>query len=227
MGNRFLESLSGDKELQRPKLEEVEVVKEFPEVFTNDVAGLPPVREVQFGIEFLPGTKPASKAPYRLPPTKMKELKNQLQEFLDKGFIRPSGAESSYSEELISLAQNRLYVRPIAGSAKGIEVNPSKVEAVRNWATPKSATEIQSFLGLAGYYRRFIQDFSKIALPLISLTRKGVKFLWSEQWVVLMLDNKVISYASRQQLKVHEKNYPTHDLELAGVVFSLKLWRNY
>ncbi|XP_073152499.1 uncharacterized protein [Henckelia pumila] len=149
-------------------------------------------------------------------------------------------------------------------SAKGIEVDPSKVEAVRNWVAPNNATEIQSFLGLACYYRRFIQDFSKIALPLASLTRKGVKFVWSDQCeknfaelkerlmsapvlaipegtgrfvvytdasksglgAVLMQDNKVIAYASRQ-LKVHERNYPTHDLELAAVVFALKLWRHY
>ncbi|XP_073119964.1 uncharacterized protein [Henckelia pumila] len=232
----FLASLIGDLEVHRPKLVEVEVVKDFPEVFPDDVAGLPPVREVKFGIELLPGTKPASKAPYKLAPTEMKELKDQLQELLDKGFIRPS---ISFLGHIVS--------------AKGIEVDPSKVEAVRNWAAPKNATEIQSFLGLAGYYRRFIQDFSKIALPLTSLTRKGVKFVWSEQCeksftelkerlisapvlaipegtglfvvytdasksglgAVLMQDDKVIAYASRQ-LKVHERNYPTHDLELAA-----------
>ncbi|XP_073151823.1 uncharacterized protein [Henckelia pumila] len=75
----FLASLIGDLEVQRPKLVEVEVVKDFPEVFPDDVAGLPPVREVEFGIELLPGTKPASKAQYRLAPTEMKELKDQLQ----------------------------------------------------------------------------------------------------------------------------------------------------
>ncbi|XP_073152962.1 uncharacterized protein [Henckelia pumila] len=268
----FLASLIGDLEVQRPKLGEVEVVKDFPEVFPDDVAGLPPVRKVEFGIELLPETKPASKAPYRLAPTEMKELKDQLQELLDKGFIRPSRAEPSYSEEQISHAQNRRLVRPIARgrgvlknrsmirlpstevSAKGIKVDPSKVEAVRNWVAPKNVTEIRSFLGLAGYYRRFIQYFSKIALPLTSLTRKGVKFVWSDQCeksfaelkerlmsapvlaipegtghfvvytnasksglgAVLMQDNKVIAYASRK-LKVHERNYPTHDLELAAV----------
>ncbi|XP_073131427.1 uncharacterized mitochondrial protein AtMg00860-like [Henckelia pumila] len=66
-------------------------------------------------------------------------------------------------------------------SAKGVEVDLSKVEAVWNWVTPKNATEIRSFLGLAGYYRRFIQDFSKIALPFTYLTQKGVKFVWSKQ----------------------------------------------
>ncbi|XP_073153157.1 uncharacterized protein [Henckelia pumila] len=286
----FLASLIGDLEVQRPKLGEVEVVKDFPEVFPDDVAGLPPVREVEFGIELLPETKPASKAPYRLAPTEMKELKDQLQELLDKGiddlFDQFQGAEvfskidlrSSYHQLKVKDADvQKTAFRTRYGhyeflisflghivSAKGIEVDPYKVEAVRNWVAPKNATEIRSFLGLAGYYRRFIQDFSKIALPLTSLTRKGVKFVWSDQCeksfaelkerlmsapvlaipegtgrfvvytdasksgleAVLMHDNKVIAYASRQ-LKVHERNYPTHDLELAAVVFALKLWRHY
>ncbi|XP_042441150.1 uncharacterized protein LOC122026473 [Zingiber officinale] len=75
---------------QRPSLEEVEIARDFSEVFPEDVTGLPPAREVEFGIELVPGTTPVSKAPYRLAPTEMKELKGQLQELLDKGFIRPS-----------------------------------------------------------------------------------------------------------------------------------------
>ncbi|KAI3696894.1 hypothetical protein L6452_29499 [Arctium lappa] len=146
----------------------------------------------------------------------------------------------------------------------GVKVDPSKIEAMMNWEPPKSPSEIRSFLGLAGYYRRFIQDFSKIASSLTVLTRKNVKFEWtetqekafrilqkklceapiltlpegSEDFVVysdaskmglgcvLMQRGKVIAYASRQ-LKIHEQNYPTHDLELAAVVFALKLWRHY
>ena len=134
---------------------------------------------------------------------------------------------------------------------RGIQVDPAKVEAVMNWQEPKTPTEIRSFLGLAGYYRRFIENFSRIAAPLTSLTRKNIKFNWGpkqqeafdilkqklsnapvltlpdemEQFVVycdashtgmgcvLMQRGKVIAYASRQ-LKVHEKNYTTHDLEL-------------
>ncbi|XP_073118776.1 uncharacterized protein [Henckelia pumila] len=84
----FLAILTGDQEAQRPKLEEVEVVKDFPEVFPDDVEGLTPVSEFEIGIELLPGTKPASKAPYRLAPTEMKELKDQLQELLDKGELK-------------------------------------------------------------------------------------------------------------------------------------------
>ncbi|KAI3691635.1 hypothetical protein L6452_31434 [Arctium lappa] len=133
-----------------------------------------------------------------------------------------------------------------------------------NWEPPKNPSEIRSFLGLAGYYRRFIQDFSKIASSLTVLTWKNVKFEWaetqdkafrilqkklceapiltlpegSEDFVVysdaskmglgcvLMQRGKVIAYASRQ-LKIHEQNYPTHDLELAAVVFALKFWRHY
>ncbi|XP_047320621.1 uncharacterized mitochondrial protein AtMg00860-like [Impatiens glandulifera] len=66
-------------------------------------------------------------------------------------------------------------------STKGIEVDPSKVEAVKEWATPKTMTEVRSFIGLTGYYRRFIKGFSKISLHLTILTRKDLKFIWSEK----------------------------------------------
>jgi hypothetical protein len=111
-------------------------------------------------------------------------------------------------------------------------------------------TEIQSFLGLAGYYQRFIEGFSTIASPLTKLTCKEVRFVWSEECdasfqelkerltlvyndaskrgmgCVLMQHGRVIAYASRQ-LKSHEVNYPVHDLELAAVVFALRVWRHY
>ncbi|XP_073300505.1 uncharacterized protein [Primulina huaijiensis] len=73
-------------------LQNIEVVQEYPDVFANDVPGLPPYREVEFVIDLSPGTAPSSKAPYSMAPTEMKELKNQLQELLDKGFIRPSSS---------------------------------------------------------------------------------------------------------------------------------------
>ncbi|GKA37369.1 reverse transcriptase domain-containing protein, partial [Tanacetum coccineum] len=148
--------------------------------------------------------------------------------------------------------------------SEGIHVDPAKIESIKDWASPKSPTEIRQFLGLAGYYRRFIEGFSKIAKPMTKLTQKKVKFVWgdkqeaafqllkqklcsapilalpegSEDFIaycdaskkglgaVLMQREKVISYASRQ-LKIHEKNYTTHDLELGAVVFALKLWRHY
>ncbi|XP_075499226.1 uncharacterized protein LOC142537607 [Primulina tabacum] len=74
------------------KLNEIEVARDFPDVFADDVPGLPPDREVEFVIDVVPGTAPISKAPYRMAPTEMKEPKNQLQDLLDKGFIRPSSS---------------------------------------------------------------------------------------------------------------------------------------
>jgi len=133
-----------------------------------------------------------------------------------------------------------------------------------NWPIPKNSTEVRSFLGLTGYYHRFVQNFSKIVTPLINLTRKITRFKWTKQCeealqelkkrlmsapipalpttdkdfvvysdasrsglgCVLMQEGRVIAYTSRQ-LKTHEWNYLTHDLELAVVVFALKIWRHY
>ncbi|GKF39175.1 putative reverse transcriptase domain-containing protein, partial [Tanacetum coccineum] len=92
-------------------------------------------------------------------------------------------------------------------------VDPSKIEAVKSWKAPTTPFEVRSFLGLAGYYSRFIENFSKIAKPLTLLTQKNQK-------------DKVIAYASRQ-LKNHEKNYTTHDLKLGAVLLALKIWRHY
>ncbi|XP_073153302.1 uncharacterized protein [Henckelia pumila] len=136
-------------------MSEVEVVKDFLEVFPKDVVGLPPVREVEFEIKLLPGTKPASKAQYRLATTKMKELKDQLQELLDKG-------------ELNRVTVKKIYPLPLIDDL------------------------FDQFLGAV--------VFSKINLR---------------------------SSYHQLKLKIHEENYPTHDLELAAVVFDLKLWRHY
>ena len=149
-------------------------------------------------------------------------------------------------------------------SVEGVSVDPKKIEAVVSLKPPKNVSKVRSFLGLAGYYRKFVEGFSKIAAPLTKLTRKDVKYDWveacrqsfeelkgrltsapvlalpngrdgfvvysdaSRQGVgcVLMQNDRVIAYASRQ-LKKHEENYPTHNLELAAVVFALKIWRHY
>ncbi|GJW02807.1 putative reverse transcriptase domain-containing protein [Tanacetum coccineum] len=119
--------------------------------------------------------------------------------------------------------------------SQGIHMDPAKIESIKDWASSKTPTEIRQFLGLVGYYRRFIEGFSKIGKPMTKLTQKSVK---TENFVVycdashkglgvvLMQKDKVIAYASRQ-LKIHEKNYTTHDLELGAVVFALKIWRHY
>ncbi|GJS35297.1 putative reverse transcriptase domain-containing protein [Tanacetum coccineum] len=145
-------------------------------------------------------------------------------------------------------------------NGNGIHVDPSKIEAVKNWKAPRTPSEVCLFLGLDGYYRRFIENFSKIAKSLTILTQKCKAFDWGEEQelafqtlkdklcnapvlalpdgpkdfvvycdafglglgCVLMQRGKVIAYALRQ-LKIHEKNYTTHDLELGAVVFAFKI----
>ena len=75
---------------------------------------------------------------------------------------------------------------------KGILVDPDKVQVVKGWPVPKSTTEIRSFLGLAGYYRRFVQNFSKIVGPLTKLTRKGEKYVWSTECAIAFEELKNI-----------------------------------
>ncbi|GJZ95450.1 putative reverse transcriptase domain-containing protein [Tanacetum coccineum] len=147
------EDKSGEK-----RLKDVPIVRDFPEVFPEDLRGLPPTRQVEFQIDLILGVAPVARAPYRLAPSKMKELSEQLQELSDKGFIRPSSSP---------------WGAPVF---QGIHVDPAKIESIKDWASPKTPTEIHQFLGLAGYYRRFIEGFSKIAKLMTKVTQKGVKF---------------------------------------------------
>ena len=399
-----------DIKAEAPTLQSVPVVNEFPDVFPEELPGLPPEREIEFTIDVLPDTQPISIPPYRMAPAELKELKEQLRDLLEKGFIRPStspwgapvlfvrkkdgslrmcidyrqlnkvtiknryplpriddlfdqlqGAKCfskidlrsgyhqvrvreadipktafrtryghyefrvlsfgltnapavfmdlmnrvfkpfldmfvivfiddilvySRSEEehadhlrtvLRVLQHQKLYAKfskcefwltsvaflgHIIG-ADGIQVDTQKIEAVKTWPRPTTPTEVRSFLGLAGYYRRFVEKFASISVPLTRLTQKAAKFQWTDACersfqllkdklttapvltlpegpdgyviycdasgvglgCVLMQHGKVIAYASRQ-LRKHEKNYPTHDLELAVVVHALKIWRHY
>ncbi|GJZ17592.1 putative reverse transcriptase domain-containing protein [Tanacetum coccineum] len=345
----FLASVM-DTSLESPNIENLSVVREFADVFPDELPGLPPAREIEFGIELIPGAEPISKAPYRMAPVEIDDLFDQLQgakyfskidlrsgyhqlrvreqdisktafrtryghyeflvmpfgltnapavfmdlmnrifhEYLDKFvivFIDDILVYSKSEEEherhlrivLEILRQKKLYAKfskcefwlqqvAFLGhivSADGIIMDPSKVEAITKWPRPTTVTEVRSFLGLAGYYRRFVEGFSRLALPLTQLMRKGEKFVWTDErqesfeelkrrlvsapiltlpsgsggfqiysdaskkglGCVLMQHGKVIAYASRQ-LKPYEVNYPTHDLELAAVVFALKIWRHY
>ncbi|XP_075499832.1 uncharacterized protein LOC142538390 [Primulina tabacum] len=231
---------------KRFEFSDIPIAKEFSDVFPDEIPGFPPQREIDFSIELLSGTNPISRAPYRLTPAELKELKEQLQDLLEKGYIRP----------IVFLGH--------VISAQGVSVDPSKVEAVINWPTPTNISDIRSFLGLAGYFRRFIEGFSIIARPMTQLTQKDRRFVWTDECessfqtlkeklttapvlalpsgsggyvvcsdaslnglgCVLMRNGRVIAYDSRQ-LKLHETRYPVHDLELAAIVFALKLCRHY
>ncbi|GJW50097.1 putative reverse transcriptase domain-containing protein [Tanacetum coccineum] len=289
-----------EKKSDEKRLEDIPVVREFPKVFPEDLPGLPPVRQVEFQIDLIPGAAPVARAPYRLAPSEMQELSNQLQELADRGFIRPStspwGApvlfvkkkdgsfrmcinyrelnkltvknryplprnddlfdqlqgSSTYSKiELRSgyhqlrfgdedipktafrtryghyefqvmpfvfiddiliysrnkeehadhlriilelLKKEKLYAKfskcdfwisivQFLGhviDSQGIHVDPAKIEAIKNWTSLTTPTELHQFLGLACYYWRFIECFSKIAKPLAELTQKKKKYIWGE-----------------------------------------------
>jgi len=256
----------------------IPVVREFEDVFPEEVPGLPPRREVEFSIDLVPGAGPVSIAPYWIAPAELVELKKQIEELLEKQFIRPSASpwgapidlRSGYHQILVKAEDvekttfrsryghyeyvvmpfgvtnalalfmdymNRIFrpfldkfivvfiddiliysrtheehaehLRIMLGilrekqlfaklsksdfwmrevqflghviSTQGITVDPTKVEAVIQWECPKSVTEIQSFVGLVGYYKRFIEGFSKIVAPLTQLTRKDQPFAWSNR----------------------------------------------
>ncbi|GKA54392.1 hypothetical protein Tco_0753341 [Tanacetum coccineum] len=116
--------------------------------------------------------------------------------------------------------------------SSGIYVDPAKIEAVKNWASPTTPSEIRQFLGLAEQEEAFqILKHKLCAAPILALQEGSEDFMvYCDASIkglgaVLMQRMKVIAYASRK-LKIHEKNYTTHDLELGAVVFALKIWRH-
>ncbi|GJT05868.1 putative reverse transcriptase domain-containing protein [Tanacetum coccineum] len=193
----FLAQLSARKKedkSERKQIEDVPIVRDFPEVFPEDLPGLPPTRPVEFQIDLVPGAAPVARAPYRLAPSEMKELSEQLQELSDKGFIRPSSSP---------------------------------------WGAPPYLTKKKrrSFR-MCIDYRELNKLTVSVSAPILALPEGSEDFVvycdasHKGLGAVLMQREKVIAYASRQ-LKVHEKNYTTHDLELGSVVFALKIWRHY
>ncbi|GJS43410.1 putative reverse transcriptase domain-containing protein [Tanacetum coccineum] len=254
---------------EKKRLEDVPIVQDFPEVFPEDLPGLPPTRQVEFQIDLVPVAALVSWAPYRLAPSEMKELSEQLKELSNKGFIRPSSSpwgalilfvkkkDGSFQmcidyRELNKLTVKNRYPLPriddlfdqLQGSSNKQEHEEhlklilellKKEELYAKFSKCEFWIPKVQFLGhvidsqdLSGYYRRFIEGFSKIAKLMTKLTQKKVKFEWGSEdfiiycdasikglGVVLMQREKVIAYASRQ-LKIHEKNYTTHDLELGA-----------
>ncbi|GJX97368.1 putative reverse transcriptase domain-containing protein [Tanacetum coccineum] len=229
---------------KKQKQEEIVVVRNFRKVFLDDLSGLPPTREIGFRIELILGAIPIAKSPYRLAPSKMEELSGQLRELQDKGFIRPSssplGALTSEEHELHLriilelLKKEKLYAKfskcefwlqevQFLGhviNGDGIHVDPSKIEEVKNWEAPRTPSEVRLFLSLVGYYRRFIENFSKIAKSLTILTQKCKTFDWSEEQEL----------APRIRLRVDAKRYGcicSQDLETLVVRDEEQLFSDY
>nr|GEY77428.1 reverse transcriptase domain-containing protein [Tanacetum cinerariifolium] len=177
-----------------------------------DLSGLPLARPVEFQINLIPRAAFVARAPYRLDPSQMKELSEQLQELSDKGFIRPRSSvyskidlRSGYhqlrvrEQDVSKVAfrtryghyefqvmpfrltntpanekENKEHLKVILELLKkeklGIDMDPAKIKSIKDWASLKTSTEIRQFLGLAGYYQRFIKGFSKIAKSMTKLT---------------------------------------------------------
>ncbi|GJY87061.1 putative reverse transcriptase domain-containing protein, partial [Tanacetum coccineum] len=184
-----------EKKSEEKRLEDVPIVCDFPEVFPEDLPGLPPPRQVEFQIELVPGAAPVARAPYRLAPSEMQELSNQLQELTDKGFIRPSSSpwgalvlfvkkkDGSFRMCIDYRELNKLTISTVQFlghviDSQGIHVDPTKIESIKNWAAPTTSMEIRQFLRLAGYYHRFIKalpDGSKDFVVYCDASHQAVK----------------------------------------------------
>ncbi|GJX79249.1 putative reverse transcriptase domain-containing protein [Tanacetum coccineum] len=333
---------SNGKEIRREKIRRYPRSQIISRCFLEDLPGLPPICKVEFQIDLNPGAEPVARTPYRLAPSEMQELSNQLQELADRGYhqmrvrdedipktafrtryelyefqVMPFGLTNAPA--VFMDLMNRIHIVQFLGhliDSKGLYVDPAKIEAVKNWTYPTTPTELCQFFGLAGYYRRFFEEehanHLRIILELLQKEKLYAKFSKCDFWIrivqflghlidsqglhvdptkieavknwtssttptevqlylgakeqgsvlfqllkqklceapilalpegnddfvvycdaslqglgaVLMQREKVIAYASRQ-LKPHEENYTTHDLELGAVVFALKIWRHY
>ncbi|GKE16474.1 putative reverse transcriptase domain-containing protein, partial [Tanacetum coccineum] len=286
----FLIQMTKQEEAETPerRIEDVPIVKDFPEVFPEDLPGFLPTRQVEFHIELITRAVPIARAPYRLAPAEMKELAEQLKELSNKGYhqlrvkeedIPKTAFRTRYRHYEFRVMPFRLTNAPaVFMDLMNRVCKPYLdkfvivfIDDILIYSATRKETKcpeiyygvaeeeelIRQFLGLAGYYRRFIEGFSKIAKPMTELTQKNQKFDWGEEQeeafqllkqklcaapilalpegsedfvvycdasikglgAVLMQRMKVIAYASRQ-LKIHEKNYTTHDLELGAVVFA-------
>ncbi|GJY63874.1 putative reverse transcriptase domain-containing protein [Tanacetum coccineum] len=288
--------------VDKPKMVDISVVRDFVDVFSEDFLGLPPQRQVEFHIDLIPGATPVAKSPYRLAPSEMQELSGNFKsckirvlfdlvilrgehlccllrrrmalfviissEYMRTIFQKPHLEQDKFVIVLIDdiLIYSKLKEEPEVHLRLVLELLRNE-KLYAKFSKCKFWLEEVHFLGHVVNQGGIHVDPGKIeaiAKPLTSLTQKNQKYVWGveqeeafqtlknnlceapilllpdgdEDFVVycddsnqglgcvLMQRNKVIAYASRQ-LKIHEKNYTTHDLELGAVVFALKNWRHY
>ncbi|GJQ93686.1 putative reverse transcriptase domain-containing protein [Tanacetum coccineum] len=252
MGSQLFLTQVTENEPSKKQLQDVPVICNFLEVFPDDFPGLPPPRQVKFRIEHVSGAAPVARAPYRLAPSELKELSDQLKELLEKGFIRPSSSPwgtpvfgfvrrrtdhsvPAYTQRLIcglviTNSELEKKISPITIFFElGVHVDPTKVEAIRNWSAPTTPTEKNKKYEWGTEEDEAFQTLKQklCSAPILALPEGTENFVvycdasHKGYGAVLMQREKVIAYASRQ-LKKHEENYTTHDLELGAVTEALK-----
>ncbi|GJZ10692.1 putative reverse transcriptase domain-containing protein [Tanacetum coccineum] len=182
-----------------------------------------PRRHVPREIDLIPGAAPVARAPYRLASSEMKELSEQQQELSDKGFIRPNKFMIVFIDDILIYSKNKKeheeHLKLILELLKKEELYAKFSEFTFEWGDKQEA----AFQTLKN---------KLCSAPILALPQGAENFIvycdasHKGLGVVLMQKEKLIAYASRQ-LKIHEKNYTTHDLELGAVVFALKIWRHY
>ncbi|KAL0283702.1 UNVERIFIED_CONTAM: Transposon Tf2-11 polyprotein [Sesamum radiatum] len=180
-----------DVEKVNPTLEEIPVVRDFLEVFPDDLPGLPPHREVNFTIETLLGVAPISITPYKMAPVELQVLKKQLEELLKKGFVRPStspwGAPVLFVKKKDGSMRLCVVFLGHVISGDGVMPDPSKVKAIMEWRVPKNATEVRSFLG-GGYV--VYTDASKQGLGCVLMQNEKKELSLSKRrWIELLKDH--------------------------------------
>ncbi|XP_066361406.1 uncharacterized protein [Miscanthus floridulus] len=172
-----------------------ELIQQYEHLFATPTE-LPPARLADDQINLMPGAQPVRVRPYHYSPIQKTEIETQVKEMLNNGVVRPSASAFASPVQLQVfdiLHQNKFYIKkskcffaqPTVEylghiiSAEGVATDPTKIAAVQNWPTPKTVKQLKGFVGLTGYYRRFIQHYGIISRPLTEMLKKGQSFHWN------------------------------------------------